>query len=285
MKKSFFKIMFNLQKQQPWIAEKESELESLLYKDCNGCDEKILMILDLIERFTHLTTEKYREKLKEIACDIVTVPNLNDYDTQIVALAADSSSDSSQLVLYELKKILEDMGWRHHKTTNRFGDCYKTQKRNPQHSNIILIDEFVGTGSTVINRVNSIHKQYLGKEIKFNKIHVKVIASTHIGKENIEGQNIDFSSQIILNKGISDYYKENNEVNKHIKHMLDLESLLSEKFNDREMPSLGYGSTESLYCRQDGNTPNSVFPIFWWPFYKNTTKQRNTLLTRAMGDA
>lgn len=283
MNREFFRIMLRLQKKQPWIVEKEDELEKLLYEDCSDCNEKKLMLLDLIERFTHLSSDDFIIKLKDLAYDIITEPDLKDETTQISAIAADSNSDSSQLVLYGLKPILEKMGWRNHKATNKFAECYKTQKRNPSHVNIILIDEFVGTGQTVINRISEIRRQYSGTDIEFKKIYVKVIASTLEGKNKIEGFGINFSAQTIINRGISDFYK-GDEKEKNIKHMLDLESLLLNKYKGRLMPSFGYGSTECLYCREDGNTPNSVFPIFWWPFYVDN-KARQTLLTRAMGDA
>ena len=66
--------------------------------------------------------------------------------------------------------------------------------------------------------------------------------------------------------------------------MDELEDNLSQNYNGKELPKYGYGKVESLYAREDGNTPNSVFPIFWWPFYKNQNV-RVTLLTRAMRDA
>ena len=57
--------------------------------------------------------------------------------------------------------------------------------------------------------------------------------------------------------------------------------LLADKISDNNMPSLGYGEIEALYKRENGNTPNNVFPIFWWPRDKNELK-RSTIMTRVL---
>lgn len=283
MKREFFRKVLKLTRKQPWIEEKIDELEHMLYSECQEDNYKQDMIIDLIERFHHLTTKDYSQKLQDLAEDIVTDPQFSEETCQLVAMAADASADSSQYILYDLKPILEKFKWRKYKQVNKFGNSYQIYKRSPSHKNIILIDEFIGSGKTAIGRVNEISKVYKSNGIVDFNIVIRVLASTEMGLKNIKNAGIDIKTQIVLNKGISDFYNE-IEANEKIKHMIELESLLSTSYNERDMPSLGYGKTESLYYRENGNTPNSVFPIFWWPFYKSQ-EERPTLLIRAMGDA
>lgn len=66
--------------------------------------------------------------------------------------------------------------------------------------------------------------------------------------------------------------------------MYKLEDKLSKVYEGRKLPRLGFSRAESLYSREGGNTPNNVFPVFWWPFLE-TRKQRKVMFIRAMGDA
>ena len=282
LSKDNFHILFRLTQKQPWLTDKHQELQLLLFTDCSSQEQKDL-ILDLLDRFKYISGKSFGLSLTEMAEDIVTDPDLSDETTQIVAMAAGSGTDSSQYILYSLKRILQENEWEKHKFTNTFGKIYSSYKGLKKHKNIVLIDEFVGSGQTVIGRIKEIKNVFDGAGVTDYRIKVKVIVSTEMGKNAILASDADFSSQIIIKKGISDYYS-NQELTKKINLMLYLESLLMHKYQDHELPSLGFGKTESLYCRENGNTPNSVFPIFWWPIYENGNR-RSTVLTRAMIDA
>lgn len=69
----------------------------------------------------------------------------------------------------------------------------------------------------------------------------------------------------IMHKGISGHYRK-EEMLKRIWSMRYLESQLGSESGTTKLKdnSWGYGHAEALYCRQFGNIPNSVFPIFWW---------------------
>jgi len=282
LSKDIFHTLLALTKKQPWLEDKHKELENLIFGDCSDQDQKEL-ILDLLNRFEYVSRDNFIKALSEMVEDIITDPCLKDETTQIVAIAADSSSDSSQWILYGLKPLFQKYQWDRYKHVSTYGKAYKTYKKSKQHNNIVLVDEFVGTGTTVLNRVNSLRTAFSDGNVTDYSIRIKAIVSTKIGAKAIRDTGLDFTSQIILPKGISDYYISSEAKNK-IKLMLCLESILKEEYLGRKMPKLGFGATESLYCRQDGNCPNSVFPIFWWPIYRNDDF-RPTVLIRAMGDA
>lgn len=76
---------------------------------------------------------------------------------------------------------------------------------------------------------------------------------------------------------------EDKDLELSISNMKDLESKLAQQKTYYELSnySFGFNGAEALYSL-DGckwNTPNSVFPIFWWPRLFDD-KPRQTLLTR-----
>lgn len=274
--------MFSLAKSQPWLASKYKELETLLYQDCQTEDERQLM-LELLERFVHITSDKFSELTKELVESVVT-DNLTSETTQLVSMTGDYSSDSGQFVLYGLKPELERQDWREHLTVTNFQRSYREfNKHGRVHKNIVLIDEFVGSGRTVVSRISRLRQLYTENNVNDVSFYVKAIASTTMGMSHAKDNDINIECLICLDKGISDFYNSDLVPTK-LALMERLESILSESYNDRERPKFGYGQTESLYVRDGGNTPNSVFPIFWWPFFNDQSK-RDTMLIRAMGDA
>jgi hypothetical protein len=283
MNKSVFKILFNLTKKQPWLEDKVYELQELLFSDCNSEEEREL-ILELLERFTHVSYKRFSELINMLVEDIATDPNLEDKTTQVVAMTGDYSSDSAQFVTYALKAPFEKMKWREHITVTNFQRAYKEfNKHGKKHTNIVLVDEFVGSGKTIVGRVNTLKKLFNDNGVTNIKIYVKVIAASSIGVKKAKESDVDLTSYLVLEQGISEH-NDAAEAARKLALMDRLESILSTSYKNRALPCRGYGGTESLYTRDDGNTPNSVFPIFWWPFFKDNTA-RETLLIRAMGDA
>ena len=212
---------------------------------------------------------------------IITHPKVNPADTQVVAMTGDYKPDSGGFISYCLKPIFEKRRWRGYLACTNFQKSLSAFKRNgKKHVNIFLIDEFVGSGKTAIGRVETIKRQYKEIGVDIN-VRVKAIAAAAIGVKALNDAGIDFECFYELDRGISDSAGE--DVLDKLQLMLAVEELLSKSFEDIDMPSLGYGGTESLYYREDGNAPNSVFPIFRWPIYKNG-EDRKTLLTRAMSE-
>ena len=93
----------------------------------------------------------------------------------------------------------------------------------------------------------------------------------------VRGRGTDIFAAIELEKGISGYLTGSARDDAR-EEMLRLEARLHPTFNGRPLPSLGYGEAEALFST-DGNAPNSVFPVFWWPRLR-TGRNRKTILSR-----
>jgi hypothetical protein len=98
-------------------------------------------------------------------------------------------------------------------------------------------------------------------------------------KSAIEATGIELHVGKVLLKGITESSPA-SRVKTDISLMLRIEAALLASKDGFTLPSLGYGGAESLYCMDGGNAPNSVFPIFWWPWLADGN-QRETLLNRA----
>ncbi|EMD5790701.1 TPA: hypothetical protein SMP24_002588 [Proteus mirabilis] len=284
MDRKEFEIIFKLNKKQPWLAEKYSELISLLFNDCK-CENERKLLIELLDRFTYLCESDFNDALNKLSDYLVGESGLNAATTQIVSLTADSYSDSGQSILYALKGRLERRHWREHLAINRFGASYKEFNRTgKRHTNIVFVDEYIGSGKTVISRVDEINRIYKGNGINNITIKVMTVAASTVGLDKIKEKNIEVKCIYEIKKGITDFFIDINERIEKISTMNNLENLLLTNYNGKALPKLGYGEVESLYSRDYGNTPNNVFPIFWWPFYSDSSS-RKTILTRAMGDA
>lgn len=190
-----FKLLFHLQKEQPWIAKHVDALTTLLFNDCKN-DEQHELILNLLGNFEYLSNDKFHALLENLAENIVTDPILNELDTQVVAMAANSAADSSQYVLYGLKPIFEKLGWVNYKHVNSFGSSYKTYKRSVEHKNIVLIDEFVGSGSTLVKRVEAIKKTFSSNGVDDFSVRARVLVATSMGIDYARSEGIDLQAKI-----------------------------------------------------------------------------------------
>ncbi len=274
-----FRLVFDLMKKFPWLLEKEEAVVRLLYQECESEEERSL-ILELIDRITHLSRVDYSNYIERLAEKIISDLGLSDENSQIVAMACNSQPDSSQLIIYDLKIALSKKGWFNQKMVNNFQKALRTYKSSPQHKNIVLVDEFVGSGQTLLGRVKTIKTQFKCSKIDDYSITAVVLVSTEQGEKIVRDNGIDLFTFVSLKKGISDFYS-GEDLQLKLDLMRKLEGILAENYKGIELPALGYGELEALYSREDGNTPNNVFPIFWWPFLRDNSL-RDTLLHRAL---
>ena len=278
--KEQFRLLFDLSCRIPWLENKEEALSELLFNDCPEGDHRE-MLIGLIDRFTYINRDDFSEHVNGLAGYISRDPDLNESNCVIAAMAMNSVIDSSQFIAYQIKAQLPKLGWRSPKVIDHCSKALRVRRDNENYKYVVLVDEFIGSGQTVVNRVNFIKKQFLDAEILDYTIKVRVIVGSDGGISHIRSQGIDVDAEICIKKGISDFYPP-LDVDAYIKRMIELSKGLSPTFGAEVMSSLGYGDVEALYCREDGNTVNNVFPVFWWP-ETVSEKTRETLLHRAMG--
>lgn len=285
--KKEFEIIWQLAFKHPWLQTKTNALTTLLFEDCET-PEQLSLVIDILDHLNYISNNEYNSFLEDLALDIVT-SDLSPQNTFLVAMSGDSSADSGQSVLYDLKNKLSIHDWKGYRSVNRYDQTPKAYKEfklanSDKVVNIVLVDNFVGTGSTVINRVRRIKTLFKEKGYPEPNILVKVLISTISGIKNISEENINFVFIKEVNDKILERIYASDEVQVKKDLMRRLESKLSSSYNTRLLPSLGYGESQVAISIQDKNTPNNVFPIFWWKYYLDG-KVRDVVLHRAMDDA
>ncbi|WP_139791230.1 phosphoribosyltransferase-like protein [Chromobacterium violaceum] len=280
-KREFDKV-FNLAIEQKWLSGKLDALKSLLFEDCLN-SEHMDLVIELLGRFRYVYPDDLASRINDLVLEIITTPEINPDNTIIAAMAADSSPDSSQYLVQLIKPKLSEYGWGGVEIVNTFAAAYRKSKSDGFfRKKVVLIDEFVGSGKTVISRCDEIKRQFGSATVDVD-IAVRVLFASSVGKNFLLDQGVNFNSIEEINKGITDFYSD-EDAKRRIRNMLEIESKLSAEAGDHKMVecTLGYGKTECLFGIDGHNTPNSVFPIFWWPT-KVDGMRRQTILTRWVG--
>ena len=268
----FVKLM-KLTLNQSWLEE-ESEALIELWNLCKFESEQAL-VFELLMKFKYLTSPEIQKHGKEIADHILNKWNLPSKGTRIIAISDKRDADGSQMLIQSIKNKFTANNWKENNFINNIGDGQRLTRKN---YNIVLLDDFIGTGDTVERRFKWFHKKITAKNKENVSIYVVCLAALDIAKSKLDLLGIEYYAPIWLKKGISDYFNAKDLV-KAKKDMKRLESNFAPKYNGQHMPSFGYKRSETLFAIEAFNIPNNVFPIFWWPVLVNY-QRRNTLFKR-----
>lgn len=273
--------------QHPWLTLKSKELKNLLFIECETDDQRYL-VKEILSNFVHIDLSTYRDLINKMSKNIVTI-NSEPENTLLVSMTGDRSSDSGQHVLYALKYFLASLKWTGYTPVNQYNQSHKVFKDNGQQDcYLILVDNFIGSGRTVLSRLSWINQIFEQKKYQLPRISVVVALCTRSGYEMLIKEGVDVhTSQIIEDKLIDNLFT--TEKDKYIGLMKSIEDKLlkiyhTKKKQTKSVPSLGYGGAQVALSIEDMNTPNNVFPIFWWQYYSDH-KERDVILIRDMEDA
>tara|TARA_R110001583_G_scaffold195273_2_gene371352 strand:+ start:5704 stop:6579 length:876 start_codon:yes stop_codon:yes gene_type:complete len=247
------------------------------------CDEpdQNALVEELIGRFHYIDENMQFDMEKAVAKKIEEEWGLIPTNTIITSTSEDGEVDGGAWAMQQLKnKLSIKLGW---KENNLFSSIGIASHNILPYSTIVLIDDFTGSGKTLVNKVNYIKKIIKQKNIKEVLIKVVAFAAMEKAKVNITTNavpELDFFSPLVMSKGISSYYSGKECIAKK-NLMTKLEYKLSDKFNymSKSDYKFGFKKSEALFQRGAGNCPNNVFPIFWWPKLKDENF-RSTLFKR-----
>lgn len=266
---------FKIIRSNIWLEKKDEALLDL-FSMCENADQADL-VAELIEKFKFVYDEEFNKACEFIFENIETDKNFCPDNTVIAALYNDRRADSSKVVLHRLKKIIKEKRSPFREFDSAFEAIYLDGI-----TNIILVDEFIGSGTQAIRIINSLREKC--SENNFDiKFHIMTTASMKYSMNTILNHATTYTSNLWLKKGISE---GNNfpERKKKLKAMCEIEDKLLSEVNlngrQKKMQSLGFKKSQCLYKYENSTTPNNVFPIFHWPWNLDGS-ERPTLLPLA----
>jgi hypothetical protein len=267
--------LLELHRVQPWIMNKQTALQDLV-AECQSIAAKDL-ILNLLHRFRYFQLDEAQSMISTLAIAAQEKWALLPASSYFTCLSDPERASSGQVVLNWAKQSLaaKDDWQKNQFVTN----CATAAKNVPCEGAIVFIDDFVGTGGSLITKTKYVRKVLADRGI--SNVRIFLIAMTAMGSaQNVIKSNVDDAIiGELLKRGISDYYSGQSLADAH-QQMLQLEATLKSSYGKRKMPSFGFNGSEAVYSLNETSLPNNVFPIFWWQLSIDG-RRRTTMFTRA----
>jgi len=271
-----FNQLFNLSRQQRWLEKRQEQLSDLFDLCIDGEEQEL--VLDLLYRFFSVNSDELPAVMEQCAEFCLKALGAEPTSTIFVAPERSSYADSSQAILWYMKAALGKFdGWNTTKFVSRLGDA---PKHAPSDGLIVLIEEFVGSGTTATKHAVWLRKRLEEQNIK-SRIHVLALTAMQESARRLTAESIEHHAMQWLSRGISDHFS-GAELERAIRVMERIETRLCDKSDDGRLRDMyfGYKRSEALYFFDGGNGANNVFPIFWWKWLKPRIRRR-PLIDRA----
>ena len=264
--KDFNRLLDIAQRKDNFFKGKDSALLELI-ELCETDEQKELLYM-LLNKFSYVTWSLFCDFVTEVAAFIKRECRGREHEYCVVAMTDDKQPDSGELIPYLLKLPLGEEKEKGLHMINRCGQI-RHEYNKYKITNFIVVDTFSGSGKTIRNRYNA------SKSSDYN-IQFCVMTGMKYALDELRKDGIKVECIYELEKGISEHkdYSEDDKLQAII-DMFDLESQLAPRIGDRDLTtySLGYGEAESLIAFEKLNTPNNVFPVFWWKKTKDNARR------------
>lgn len=267
-------LLMRLMEKQPWLAAVEEPLLDL-FEFCDTPAHQNL-VADLLNRTSQLTANAFGTAINHLALQVEDGWKLPPSKTWFVSSNNKENTDSSQEILNRLKSYdWKDLAWNRNQFFTRYRDVAGKLQVD---DNVVIVDDFVGTGRSMEKTVNWF-KQYAVENNLSISIYVCVIAGCVSGLTALKAKGITVEAVHRIKKGISDHFA-GVALAQALLDMDLLEEKLAKNISSKNFLDykFGYGKSEAMYYREGGNTPNNVFPIFWWRQMKSGA--RRTVMRR-----
>ncbi|MBY6218775.1 phosphoribosyltransferase [Qipengyuania aquimaris] len=265
-------LLLRLMDRQPWLKKVEDALLDA-FDYCDTVDQQNL-VADLLLRTEYLSETCFTASIREMGRQVEDGWKLDPKKTWFVSSNHKENTDSSQEVLNRLKSFeWSSADWDRRRFLTRYREVVdKTTKGDT----VVIVDDFVGTGRSMTKTVDWFRNKSANDDLDL-ELRVCVVASCQVGLSALEGLGVDTFSVRQIPKSISDYFGGQD-----LNNALDAMNALEDKLQDQSEKKLddyrlGYGASEAMYHRVGGNTPNNVFPFFWWRY---VSSGRRTVMHR-----
>ena len=255
----------------PWLHSKSSQLEETIVQIVSKVPGADKLFKTLINRFCFVSKAESDNKVKMLVSQIEEHWKAPKETTVIMAVCkmGNSHGDGSQSLLNDLKRDMHE--WKE----DRFFSHFDIEnERIKKGYNVILIDDFVGSGETIGKRIEALD----GIIAANARLYVVGLGATKVSRQylNKNYPHVSFFSPDYVKRGFD---PKASPKKKDI--MLKMEDLLSPKYKNYKLPdfSLGYNHSCAVYYNEDYRIPNNVFPVFWWGKLK-TEDRFNSLFIR-----
>lgn len=210
------------------------------------------LFLDLSNRFDWIDESQWNKflsssllKIKKHRCNYSVLPLARSKDYK-------ERKKSGFFVLDEFAKIMITHQLSYKGNSFQFPNINSLEEIQSKvfDDYILLVDDFIGSGTSVLECVEDINKY------KKVKIEVLVMAGMEEGIEKVESKGIKVYSDYVLGKGISDFYKAQELFEK-----VSVMQAIEKRLNVKDGYSFGRYKSESLICFR--RAANNTFPVFW----------------------
>lgn len=274
-----FYDIYSLLEEFDWLKEKVNALLEL-WNLCEEREQQELLKL-LFSRFTYIPLNDRKELTKSIVNKIEKNWNFTSENTYIAAISDSDEVDGSTANLYSFKTHLSS-SWQENNLVPTIAKIKYTLKE-AYKSNLILFDDFIGSGKTLSRKIKWLEEELANEKITLENIKIVAYAGMSFGIKKITNEinSVEIFTPNILKKGISDFESDEKLIQQQLKIMISIEQKLKAKVKglNLNVHSLGYAQSETLYQLEDSNCSNNVFPIFWWPYLKGGN-ERKTIFRR-----
>lgn len=245
-----------------WLNNKYDALYDLWCLGENN--EQKNLIKDLIRNFLFIDYDTLDSDCLKLVYQMETTWSLKPNNTIVAAVCDKNKPDGSQMLMQLIKNKFS-FEWQEYNFFNSFPSAVQSLKSD---QNIVIVDDFIGTGNTMKRKLCYLDKIILNKGLQNIKIFIISIAAMEFARCVFDDTQYSYHSIYWLKKGISDYYIGDDLV-RATENMNVLESKLGEPKANIKIPHFGYCRSESLFAIGSFNIPNNVFPIFWWSALKD----------------
>lgn len=248
--KQNFKRVQNILRDLEWVTPRESQLYELLY-DLLQCEEERNLIEELLRKVIFLSYEDMQEKARNIADVILNVWGCIEEETMIVGAKKRDNADGGDLLIYNLRNYL---CWKERRLRTTY-QCLQDKALDVK--NIIIADDFTGTGERMDKAIKKVREFAPGAYIRFVSIGMM---DAMVKKSYPDVLNYTHFAPVLVRSGM------NHENDKRVELMTRIESYLAQRWKDLSLDSyhLGYKKSGALYWNGALRVPNNVYPVFWW---------------------